>query len=135
MMPSYRDPAADPYGSYHAVNLRAQSAQASPLQLVLMLIDGVLEEAARLRMHLSHGRYEMKAASIGRCVDILNGLSGALDADAGNEIVDKLAALYDYCVRRLHQAGFDMDPAPVDEVTGLLVTLRGGWQGAVDGHV
>ncbi|MEG1326342.1 MAG: flagellar export chaperone FliS, partial [Janthinobacterium sp.] len=32
------------YGNYHAVNLDAQTARATPVELVLVLTDGLLEE-------------------------------------------------------------------------------------------
>lgn len=122
------------YLSYHSVNLGSQTAQASPVQLVLILTDGLLEELARARGHIEGRRFELKARSLDRCVDMLNGLSSALDFDAGGELVMNLARLYDYCAHRLQEAGFRMDPAMVDEVSGLLTTLRNGWQGMQRRH-
>ena len=119
----------DAYHDYHAVNLRAQTANASPVQLVLILLDGLLEELARTRAHVEARRFTEKAQSLDKCVDILNGLSSALDAERGGEVVANLARLYDYCAWRLYRAGSELDVAMVDEVTGLLRTLRGGWQG------
>ena len=117
------------YLNYHAVNVGSQTAQASPVELVLILTDGLLEELARARGHVAAKRFEPKARSIERCVDMLNGLTSALDFDAGGELVANLARLYDYCAHRLQQAGFSMDPTIVDEVSGLLKNLRTGWQG------
>lgn len=122
------------YLSYRSVNLGAQAAQASPVELVLILTDGLLEELARARAHIAGKRYELKARSLDRCVDILNGLSSALDLDAGGELVENLARLYEYFAHRLQEAGFRMDPAIVDEVVGLVSTLREGWQGMRDRH-
>lgn len=119
----------DAYHHYHAVNLRAQTANASPVQLVLILLDGLLEELARTRAHIEARRYTQKAQSLDKCVDILNGLSSALDPERGGEVVANLARLYEYCVWRLYRAGGELDVAMVDEVIGLLQTLRGGWQG------
>lgn len=119
----------DVYGSYHTVNLNAQAAQASSVQLVLMLTDGLLEEMVRARAHIEARRYELKARSLERCIELLNGLSGALDTDSGEPVVENLAQLYDYCAERLNQAGFRLEPALVDEVIGLVTTLRDGWQG------
>lgn len=119
----------DAYLNYHAVDVGAQAAQASPVELVLMLTDGLLAELARARAHIAAQRFEMKAASLDRCVDMLNGLASALDLEAGGELVINLQRLYDYCAHRLQQAGFSMDPTIVDEVSGLLKTLRNGWQG------
>jgi len=46
----------DAYSNYHAVNLKAQTANASPVQLVLILMDGLLEELARTRAHIAAKR-------------------------------------------------------------------------------
>lgn len=119
----------DAYNHYHAVNLNAQTANASPVQLVLMLLDGLQEELARARAHIEERRIEAKASSLDKCVDILNGLSSALDLEHGGEVVANLARLYEYCALRLYRAGVDLDPSLVDEVSGLVQTLRGGWQG------
>lgn len=125
----------DGYGDYRAANTVAQTAQASPVELVLMLVDGLLEEMARLRMHIAQKRFEEKARSIAKCADILTGLGSALEADAGNEVVENLSRLYDFCAQRLNQAGFDMDVTKVDEVHGILQTLRSGWQGMADARL
>ncbi len=122
------------YRSYQNVDLHARTAQASPVQLVLILTDGLLEELARARAHIVARRYEAKARSLDRCIDILNGLSSALDTESGGELVDNLARLYDYCAHRLCQAGIKLDPAIVDEVVNLMTTLRNGWQAMQERH-
>lgn len=119
----------DAYQSYQAVNLKAQTAQASPVQLVLVLMDGLIDELARARGHIEARRYELKAISLEKCVGIINGLSSALDMDAGSEVVHNLARLYDYCAERLYRAGVELNVAIVDEVSGLLANIRSGWQG------
>lgn len=124
----------DAYQSYQTVNLHAQTAQASPVQLVLILMDGLLDELARARAHIEARRYELKAASLERCVSIINGLSSALDLDAGSEVVNNLARLYDYCAERLYRAGVQLDSGVIDEVVRLLSQLKSGWQGVQDRH-
>ena len=117
------------YGSYHAANLDAQTSRASPVELVLLLTDGLLDELARARGHIVGKRYELKANSIDKCCEIINGLSSSLDFDQGGEVVANLASLYDFCSARLQGAGIKMDPAMVDEVVDILTTIRQGWQG------
>lgn len=124
----------DAYQSYHAVNLGAQTAQASPVQLVLILTDGLLEELARARAHIAAKRYDAKARSLDKCVDILNGLSSSLDLDSGGEIVQNLERLYDFCTQRLYKAGQLLDNSMLDEVVNLLTTLRQGWAGLQERH-
>jgi flagellar protein FliS len=117
------------YRNYHAVNLDVQTARASPVQLVLILMDGLIEEIARARAHIQARRHEQKAASLNRCIDMLNGLSSSLDTETGGVVVADLLRLYDYCAWRLYTVGLKLDTAIVDEVTGLLDTLKRGWLG------
>ncbi|AOZ49539.1 flagellar export chaperone FliS [Chromobacterium vaccinii] len=124
----------DAYRSYHAVNLEAQTGAASQVELVLVLFDGLLEEIARARGHLQQQRFEQKGESISKCINILNGLSSALDFETGGEVVTNLARLYDYCAHRLYQASVELDAVALDEAEKLLVTLKGGWTGVRDQH-
>lgn len=124
----------DAYHSYHRINLGAQVAQASPVQLVLILMDGLLDELSRARAHIEGKRYELKAVSLDRAINMLNGLSSALDFDSGSEVVVNLGQLYDYCADCLYRAGVTLDVAKVDEVIGLLNVLRDGWQGMQARH-
>jgi flagellar protein FliS len=123
------------YGDYRATNTVAQAAHASPVELVLMLIDGLLEELARLHMHIDQKRFDEKARSVAKCADILTGLGSALEVETGNEVVENLSRLYDFCAQRLNQAGFDMDVTKVSEVQGIVQTLRAGWQGMADARL
>lgn len=120
------------YGSYHAVDLDAQTSRASPVELVLLLTNGLLDELARARAHIVAKRYEQKAASIDKCVEIINGLSSSLDFENGGETVANLASIYDFCAQHLQGAGIKLDPAMVDEVIRILTTIRQGWQGVQD---
>lgn len=117
------------YGDYHAVNLDAQTARATPVELVLLLTDGLLDELARARAHIVARRYEQKAASIDKCVEIINGLSSSLDFEQGGEVVENLARLYEFCAAHLHGAGIKLDPAMIDEVVQVMTTIRNGWLG------
>lgn len=124
----------DAYQTYQSVDLDARTAQASPVQLVLILMDGLLDELARARAHIEARRYELKAASLDRAVSMLNGLSSALDMESGGEVVQRLGELYEYCVQRLYQAGVKLDVDLIDEVVGLLDTIREGWRGMQERH-
>lgn len=117
------------YGSYQSVGLSSQTASASPVQLVLVLMDGLVDELARVRAHIEARRYEAKGQGIGKCIDLITALSSSLDFDLGGEPVLDLARLYEYMVMRLNEAGIAMDAAMVDEVAGLADTLRQAWRG------
>ena len=122
------------YGEYHAVNLDAQTSRASPVELVLLLTDGLLDELARARAHIEARRYEAKAASIDKCVEIINGLSSSLDFESGGETVANLAHIYEFCANHLNGAGIKLDPTMVDEVIRILSTIRQGWKGVQESN-
>lgn len=117
------------YDSYRMVDLEAKAAASSPYELVLVLFDGLLDELARARGHIEHKRYQQKGRSLEKCLNILNGLSGALDYENGGEVVQGLARLYDYCIYRLSDVSVSLDVAGIDEVVRLLGILREGWEG------
>jgi flagellar biosynthetic protein FliS len=117
------------YDDYRLVDLEARAAAASPYELVLILFDGLLDELARLRGHIEHKRYEQKGRSVEKCINILNGLSSALDYDNGGELVQGLARLYDYCIYRLSDISATLSLEDLDEVVKLLGILREGWEG------
>ncbi|KWR84720.1 MULTISPECIES: flagellar export chaperone FliS [Pseudomonas] len=117
------------YDSYRTTDLEARAAAASPYELVLVLFDGLLDELARARGHIEARRFQHKGRSLDKCMNILNGLSGALDYEAGGPVVQDLARLYDYCIYRLSDVSVNLSLEGLDEVAGLLGTLREGWAG------
>ncbi|PTQ70079.1 flagellar export chaperone FliS [Pseudomonas sp. GV071] len=119
----------DGYDSYRSVDLEAKAASASPYELVLMLFDGLLDELARARGHIEGKRYQQKGRSLEKCLNILNGLNGALDYEQGGELVQGLARLYDYCIYKVSDVSVSLSLADLDEVVRLLGTLREGWEG------
>lgn len=119
----------DGYDSYRSVDLEAKAASSSPYELVLMLFDGLLDELARARGHIEGKRFQQKGRSLEKCLNILNGLSSALDYEAGGELVQGLARLYDYCIYRLSEVSVSLSLEGLDEVVRLLGVLREGWEG------
>lgn len=117
------------YGSYQQVNLNAQAASATPHQLVLMLIDGFLDELIRIRGHISAKRYAEKGAGINKCMNILLGLDSALDMDNGGEIAENLHQLYSFVQSELFRASMDNDNTRLDAAEKIILNIRDGWEG------
>lgn len=116
------------YEAYQHSVLDAKAATADPHELVLMLIDGLLEELARVEGHMQAGRFDRKAASIKKCLDILSGLDTALDVDKGGEVAENLRRLYDYCGRQLFEVSIQNDSKGLVIVEQIVLNLREGWQ-------
>ena len=115
------------YSSYQQVDLDAQAAAANPHQLVVMLIDGLLNEIERVRGHISSGRLAEKGAGINKCMNILVGLDSALDSDNGGEIAQSLHQLYDFCQIELYHASVDNNIDKLTSVEHVMNNIREGW--------
>ena len=115
------------YDSYQQVDLDAQAASANPHQLVVMLIDGLLDEIERIRGHLAASRLEAKGVSINKCMNILIGLSSALDDENGGEIAENLRQLYDFCQVELYYTSVQNDATRLDNVERVMGNIREGW--------
>lgn len=116
------------YGEFYASDMAAQVAVATPHQLVLMMFSGLTDELVRAKSHITAKRYERKAQSINKCIDILNALTSALDYEKGGELAQNLARLYDYCVFRLYDGSNNLSLSAIEEVETILNELREGWQ-------
>ena len=117
------------YTQYKEMDLAARTASASPLDLVLVLYAGLMDELERAKSHIENKRYERKAQSINKCIDILNALTSSLEFENGGDLVLNLARLYDHCVYRMYEASGQMSTDKIDEVVLILSNLREGWEG------
>lgn len=115
------------YKYYHHVSLAAKTAAASPLELILILLENLIQELARARGHIVAKRIKEKGKSIDHCLNILNGLSIMLDTEAAGEITTGLAHLYDSAAHRLYRASFYLDETQIDEIISLLEVIQRGW--------
>jgi flagellar protein FliS len=105
---------------------------ASPGLLVLMLYDGALRFLAQAQVALEADkddwhRFEVINRNIQKAQNIIAELKGTINHEAGGEVAANLDRLYEYYIRRLHEANFKKDVTPVIEVEGLLRELRDGW--------
>ncbi|NOH73334.1 flagellar export chaperone FliS [Vibrio pectenicida] len=115
------------YSSYQQVDLDAQAAAANPHQLVVMLIDGLLNEIERVRGHIASGRLAEKGTGINKCMNILVGLDSALDSDNGGEIAQSLHQLYDFCQVELYHASVNNSLDKLTNVEHVMNNIREGW--------
>ena len=114
--------------AYSQVSLETAVQSADPHQLILMLYDGALMALAQAVVAMEQKDIPKRAQSISRAIAIIHdGLHASLDVESGGELGERLAALYDYMVERLTQANATNTAAAVQEVSGLLRTLREAW--------
>lgn len=115
--------------AYNQVNHYSGVTDASPHQLVKMLLDGATNKLSTARGMMERGEMATKGQVIGQAISIITGLQSSLDLDAGGDIALNLDSLYDYMVRRLTTANLNNDAEPVDEVLALLKQIGSAWEG------
>ena len=114
---------------YQKVNSHAQISEANPHRLVQMLMEGGLDRIAQAKGALTRGDVAEKGLMLGKAIDIIIGLRDGLDAEKSDnpDYVQQLESLYVYMTNRLMEANLKNDVTMMDEVMGLLVTVKSGW--------
>ncbi|MBP9227165.1 MAG: flagellar export chaperone FliS [Sulfuritalea sp.] len=114
--------------SYAKVGVETGVAAADSHRLILMLFDGALLAVAKAGSAMEQKRIAEKGQIISHAIDIIaNGLKASLNFAAGDELANRLAALYDYMCNRLLYANLKNDAAALNEVGRLLAELRSAW--------
>jgi flagellar protein FliS len=112
-----------PLQAYRQVGVQT----ARPEQVLLMLYDGAISFCEKARVLYERSEAAAAGAPIGRAQAILFELVSTLDHSVAPELCANLERLYGYMIRRLGEAQIGRDPKPLEEVKGLLTTLREAW--------
>ena len=116
-----------PLAKYGKVAAESEVAYASPHRLVQMLMEGALDKISTAKGQIGRGDFEGKSKHITWAISILNGLRTSLDMKAGGQIAVNLDDLYSYMTRRLIDANIDNSTEALDEVSGLMLEIKGAW--------
>jgi flagellar protein FliS len=119
---------------YQQVSVNSSVMGASPHHLVQMLMEGALERIALAKASMARAEIAMKGQNISRAIDIVGGLQGSLNRAAGGEIAENLSNLYDYMAGRLLVANIQNDESILDEISGLMIELKMGWDAMPDAY-
>jgi flagellar protein FliS len=115
--------------SYRKVTAYGGLAEASPHQVVQLLLDAVLSRVAEAGGHLERGEIAAKGEKIGKALGIIEALLLGLDTQNGGEIAANLERLYDYMSRTLLKANAENRIDLIKEVGSLLREVKLGWDG------
>ena len=116
---------------YQKVNSHSQISEASPHRLVQMLMEGALDRMAQAKGAMARGDIAQKGLLLGKAIDILIGLRDGLNPEKTDDpaALQQLDNLYAYMTTRLLEANSKSDVTMIDEVAGLMITLKEGWDG------
>ncbi len=117
---------------------QSTAAFANPHQLIQMLMQGALEKIAIAKGFMKNGNIAKKGEYISWAISIIEGLRVSLDHSLEGRISENLESLYLYMNNRLALANLNNSQEMLDEVTGLLLDIKSGWdnisQDVIDEH-
>ena len=115
--------------AYSNIAIESKAHSSDPHKLILMLYQGALLSIASAKNQMLRKEVSAKGKSISQAISIINdGLKASLDLNVGGELAVNLSDLYSYMIQRLLVANMKNDPTILDEVSGLLLELRGAWE-------
>lgn len=117
---------------YQSTSTQSGIFDASPHRLIQMLMEGALEKIAKAKGFMLRKEIEKKGQHISWAIKIIGGLQSSLNKDVGGDLTDNLDNLYDYMCQKLLEANAENSIEKLDEVTGLLATVKEGWDGIED---
>ena len=115
--------------AYSKVQVHSGVEEATPHQLIALLMGGVLSAIAVARGHVERGEIQAKGHNIGKAIDRIEGLRTSLDLERGGEPASNLSRLYDYMKVRLLEANLHNRVDLLDEVSALLLPIKSAWDG------
>lgn len=101
--------------------------EAAPAQKVHLLLRGAIERLYRADALIGSSDATGKAEAISTALNIIQTLRHSLDHDAGGQLSERLAALYDYVALRLVEGNARNDRGCLQEAVRLLQPLAGAW--------
>lgn len=115
--------------AYQRISVETSVNQASPHELVNMLLQGLLQNVGSARVALKQGDIATKGKKINMAVRIIDeGLKPALNLAQGGDIAANLNGLYGYCSLRLTEANLRNDDAALADVIRVIEPLADGWK-------
>lgn len=113
---------------YSSVDSYTGVTDASPHQLVQMLLEGALKKIAIVKGLMLRKEIAKKGEVMGQALSIIAGLRSSLDFSAGGELAVNLDNIYEYVERRLLQANLENNVELLDESTRLINEIKAGWE-------
>ena len=115
--------------NYRTMGAYGNLAEATPYQVVQVMLDAVLARIAEATGHLERGEVSAKGEKIGKALGIIEALLLGLDKTRGGDLASNLERLYDYASRTLLKANLENRVDLLKEVSSLLREIKLGWEG------
>lgn len=106
--------------AYNELSITTQS----PAKLVVMMYDRAVRYLTQAIDAMDAKDFATKGKLLSQTVEIITALDSCMDMEAGGQITKNLRSLYDFMIRHVSQANATCDVKKVQDVIGLIDTLR-----------
>lgn len=113
---------------YKSIEIESQVEEASPHQLINLLLQGARNHIATAQGHVHRQQIKEKGEHISKAVSIIEGLKMSVDEEKGGEIAANLLKLYDYIQDILTKANLNNDADLLAQANILLASIHDAWQ-------
>lgn len=113
--------------AYKAVGIKDDLAVADPHRVIQLLMQGALENLAKAKGCIERKDFAGKSSTISKGMTIISSLQSSLDMEAGAEISENLASLYEFMINHLILASRENSIEKISEVMELLLTIKSAW--------
>jgi|SRR5690625_1548486 len=114
--------------TYANIGLETDVLSASPVQLIVLLLDGANAAIEKARLYIQAGKAQGRQTSISKAIDIIeSGLKASLNLEAGGEVAQNLATTYDLIIVNLLQANLRASIEKLEQASQLLQPIREAW--------
>ncbi len=97
-------------------------------ELVPLMYEHLMVGLRRAGKQIRERDIEGKAASVEKASGILYELISSLDFDAGGEIANHLAGIYNYILKELTEASRTLEEERLDPLVEMVSSLHEAWQ-------
>ncbi len=118
----------NPYKKYQKTNIVTASRE----KILLMLYEGAIRFIKQASAAMEKGKVAEKGTSISKATAILSELMATLDFKVGGQIAIDLENLYVFMIDKLIEGNINNDPACLQHVEKLLLTLYGAWKDVIE---
>lgn len=112
---------------YKNIELESKVTQASPHELISLLLQGAKSHINSAHTCLKHEQIPQRGHHISKAISILGGLRACLDQEKGLDIAKNLDNLYEYVQNILLKANLDKDENLLNEANHLLTEIYSAW--------
>lgn len=106
---------------------RQQVETASPMQLVRMLYDAMLQSTREAKEALEAKQYDVANDRLLHAQRIVEELDHAVDEDRGGEIAHNLRRLYDFLNQRLTYVNITKSIAALEDTYAVMESMHEMW--------